>query len=327
MRHSLPIFILYFLLLGACDGFEDLERTYDITPDEHYRPLIMNAQIDAGKQEHTVWFHTGSAGWATPSAVSDLTVRINGAVISEGPSEAGSKSFAATFHPGDVVRFDATEGDETVSAEVIVPEPVAIIAAEAVATTDWNRLDCRLTLQDPPGEQNRYRLGADYEVRYRKNYTDGRVEECVQCGAMELDTSDEPLISTGYTTDENDFNSLLVPENTWSTFTDSAFDGQQATLRFSASSSLFGVDWEWVLSSEPMMPGEEYTVSNVRTGVLLKLYSLSDDQYQYLKSITQLEAYDYDFNFLIEPVPLPTNVAGGLGFVAIDMPAVARIEL
>ena len=56
------------------------------------------------------------------------------------------------------------------------------------------------------------------------------------------------------------------------------------------------------------------------------MYGISQDQYQYLKAVTQMEFSGSDFNFLVEPIPLPTNVTGGLGLVAVDMPAAVRVE-
>ena len=60
--------------------------------------------------------------------------------------------------------------------------------------------------------------------------------------------------------------------------------------------------------------------------VYLKVYSISEDQYRYLKAATSLEYNDFDLNFLVEPVLLPSNVSGGLGMVAIDMPTYVEYE-
>lgn len=318
------------LLSVACDSFEDLERTYDITPDESFHPLIMNAQLDAGQEIHTVWLHLGGPDKTTPATVPDLSVTVNGAPVFQGETELGSQVFQTAFHPGDRVRFEARGG--SVYSEVTVPSPAKIVAAEAVNSDEENLLKCRVTLRDEGGQKNWYRLGAVLEVRYKKHYPDERVEDCIIQRALDesdIDTSDDAVISSGYSTSDVDFNSLLVPENAWHIFDDSAFDGREVTLKPSISSFFINADWKYYLYNY-YGPGEEYDgteISDVQKVLLLKVYSLTEQQYLYLRAVTQLDYYGYDFNFLVEPVPLPTNVEGGLGIVAIDMPAVARIEL
>ena len=53
--------------------------------------------------------------------------------------------------------------------------------------------------------------------------------------------------------------------------------------------------------------------------IRIRLHALTEDTYRYLQALNCLEDDDYD-NALMEPVSLPCNVQGGIGFVSVSTP-------
>jgi hypothetical protein len=47
------------------------------------------------------------------------------------------------------------------------------------------------------------------------------------------------------------------------------------------------------------------------------LESISREEYNYLNALNNLENFGYTSQVIVEPTTLPTNVNGGLGFVAV----------
>ena len=78
----------------------------------------------------------------------------------------------------------------------------------------------------------------------------------------------------------------------------------------------YNEEGQWV---EPEMPeGWSY-----KTNILVRLYSISQYQYIYLKA---LDLSDLGMLFS-EPVSIPTNVEGGMGFVNVDSYKEIRLDL
>ena len=51
--------------------------------------------------------------------------------------------------------------------------------------------------------------------------------------------------------------------------------------------------------------------------ITVSIYSLTEEQYRYQKALNTLDDENYE-EVLMEPVSIPTNVTGGLGFVGAD---------
>ena len=59
---------------------------------------------------------------------------------------------------------------------------------------------------------------------------------------------------------------------------------------------------------------EPYLRRNTAT---IRIMTLTEPYYRYLRALNCIESEDYDENFM-EPVIIPTNVVGGLGFVGVS---------
>lgn len=321
------LYLSILLLLGACTSLDDLTRTYDITPEDTGNPLIMNAQMDAGADTQTVFFHTGHPDEATLTAVSRFCVKVNGTTVAEGASETGSPTFSAAFHPGDRVEMEARANDgRSVRAETVVPAPLSILSQEVQISED-EMMQCRLRVADRPGEKNWYRLGVWVQTSYDRQLPERPYEHLVFLSESNLvNISGDPILSSGYSSGEEDDGllGLMQPENGWMIFNDQAFTDGEATLHF----SLYVPEiffFRYLRNN-----GKDYDgnpVKNVELNLILKVYSLSEDQYRYLKAVNAMDYYSYDFNFLSEPITLPTNVEGGLGLVTVDYPASVMVGI
>ena len=60
--------------------------------------------------------------------------------------------------------------------------------------------------------------------------------------------------------------------------------------------------------------------------ITVRLLSITEAEYRYLKALNCLDDGDYD-NTLMEPISLPCNVIGGLGFVGVCSESRVIIEL
>ena len=69
------------------------------------------------------------------------------------------------------------------------------------------------------------------------------------------------------------------------------------------------------LSNNGITYGKTYCTQSI----LIRLLNLTADYYRYLKALNCLDDDDYDTT-LMEPVSLPCNVSGGIGFVGIATP-------
>ena len=238
---------------------------------------------------------------------------------------AGSANESAQAGSISSIRICSTAGSRTVSAEVTVPEKPEILSCEGVLSD--GTMICHVTLRDKPGVKNWYRISVDESLAYDHYSRYGLISHQEEYNhSRDIDTSHDPVISSGYTSEGNDLFSAMVPENTWHIFSDDGFEGKEVTLRVDIP---VGSLRERIAQLKDWNEnnGEDYEeFQNIEGSFILKVCAISQDQYQYLKAVTQMEFSGSDFNFLVEPIPLPTNITGGLGLVAVDMPAAVRIE-
>lgn len=189
----------------------------------------------------------------------------------------------------------------------------------------WHEL--RVTLQDIPSEDSFYRL--DVDIVY--TLTDG---EEVKTGAfgVSVDTSSEPVLSSASSSNGGLLDALVEESNRYNAFTDNVFKDKEYTLKLffrenqvSYARQYYSVyDTEWTevevtdektgqtytkYVPEPLPDGVTY-----ETKMRVRLYSISHEQYIYLKAL----GLDDIAIFFSEPISIPSNVNDGMGFVSID---------
>lgn len=320
---SYKLHVACVLLISVMAG-TSCKKTIDITLNDDDAVVVMNAFFDAGRDSHLISIYSSRNGDATPVAASSLTIACGDEILHTGSSQIGGDVLHAAFHAGDRLTIEAVTDSRTVRAEALVPEKPLIVSCETNLSDET--LICYVTLKDKAGEKNWYRISADRYVTFDRynRYGGFTGTQYMPEYDIEVDTSGDPIISAGFSTDDDDAFSAVVPENEWHIFSDEGFSGESVTLRIDVPIwSLKRVLWSLKESAD----SGDMEIRNVSASVAVKVYSLSEISYRYLKAATQIQAYGDDFSFLTEPVSLPGNVRGGLGIFAVDMPEYVTISL
>ncbi len=315
MKYSVYTIILSVLMIfSSCSK---LTRTYYIDNFDDEDVLVMNSQIDAGADKHDIHLNQCSRSEVKLAYKPVYEVVVNGSTVHSGESS----DFEYKFKPGDNVIVESVCEGRRLHSEVTVPQPPVILSHEHTFTD--KDISLYFTIKDRPGEKNWYRVVAEMEESYDfKDYTGEIIHECRR-DRLSMDTTCDPIITNGFSREGEDIFSDLMPENKYAIFSDRDFADDSARLRVDISKSSVDYYYEYGKSLREYNREE---VLDYQAKVFITVYAISEDQYRYLKAATSLEYNDFDLNFLIEPVLLPTNVSGGLGMVAVDMPISVEYE-
>jgi hypothetical protein len=270
-------------------------------------------------------------------------------------SETRSRyDFDYTFSPGDVITVTASDGKHpTAQATASVPLTPVLKNVEIVHNVphsssnsfldidfggyteptpyypyedspypidSWHQL--KITLQDLPGDTY-YRL----EVFVEYEIDDGETKQNGQNG-ISPDVSSEPVLSPATNSEGGLLEAILEESNRYNIFSDDLFKDKEYTLNLFFSENYvfylrqYYTDYyyneetgEW----EPQPVPENLTY---KTKMVVRLYAISHEQYIYLKA---LDLGDLAM-FFSEPVSIPSNVEGGMGFVTIDNNVETRLD-
>lgn len=246
------------------------------------------------------------------------------------------------FHPGDRIRLEATAegGEYRASSEVIVPQPVQSIQVDTCITKilqsnsmrDYRRI--LVTLDDLPNEKNYYRLDVQNNYRVSAQYPvpslneDGSpvVDEygmslywhrdtVFNYTDRELINREDIILTDGHIShsDQDEENEMFPTiDNKYNIFTDNQFSNSSATLKVYTALQLDYLGGYSNVHSTPL-------------SCTVRLLSISKEEYLYLKGLNCLDDGDYDTT-LMEPVSIPSNVQGGLGFVGVSAQAKVNME-
>ena len=339
------IYTALALIAAACTSTEYID-VEELEPE-----LVLNAQMTTGSALHHIHLSSSTRSMVKAEHGATVSVTYNDSPVPETLTEddtegrtSASYSYTKELKAGDQLTVTAKSGSKTVTANVTVPEAPILLDASVQtdvqhATPDgifdigytepggvyympedapypyetWHLL--KVDMKDLPGDSY-YRIGA-YVVTnlYDEN---GITKESNQ-RPIWLDTSAEPVFGAA-STSGGMLDALAEGDNSYNLFTDSVFADKDYTLKLYfqevqiASSRKYlsytqnpeTGEWE-----EQTTPPEGYTYEAY---ILVKLFSISFDQYIYLKAL----GLD-DMGFLFsEPVSIPSNVEGGLGFVSVD---------
>lgn len=350
MKLHLIIYVAFIGLLTAC------EHEIPFTPKTTEPQLIMNALLDAGKPENEVFLHLNEGQSIGRLHEATLTLFVNGQ-IAETPRAltaeeiCGSpddypegttiiyesiryKLFRLTtaFRPGDHIRLEATaeEGKYHVSAEVTVPQPVESLHVDTcVANLREYRgytphRQYKITLQDRPNEKNYYRLDIWNDLTFRCEWDEywqpegETLKEAIvpMNRETEIINREDVILTDGHPTNYDDEENELFPiiSNQYNIFTDNTFRDSHATLKVYTPLYL------------EKRPSHIYQRLYRQQTITVRLLSLTEETYRYMKALNCLEDGDYD-ETLMEPICLPSNVTDGLGFVGACSEARVTFEI
>ena len=133
------------------------------------------------------------------------------------------------------------------------------------------------------------------------------------------------MLNDGYQTESSATDDLfadMMPYNMTKVFSDRFFKDSDCnvTVRFVWNSKyMFLGKWDGYRGH----PAESVTKKST---ILVRLMSIGKDYYDYLRAVNSFYPSEFEYNPFIEPVEIPSNVEGGLGFIgagsAYDYPVV-----
>ena len=247
------------------------------------------------------------------------------------------KKFRLTtaLHPGDNIRLEAMaeNGLYHVSAEVIVPHPVESLHVDTclsylrVYNGQALYRQFKITLHDRPNEKNYYRLEVLNDISYRCEYREYAKDEngnliesengydwvytmkdtLITEHQTEIINREDVILTDGHPTSYDDEENEMFPtiKNKYNIFTDNRFSNSSATLKVYTNPF-----------DDFFTPDIYYNRIHRNHTITVRILRLSEAEYRYLRALNALSDDDYD-EALMEPVSLPSNVTGGLGFVGI----------
>ena len=325
MKKTLPILAFLALFAGACTN--PLETGFYQAPEV----IILNAMLRTDDTVHFALVSRGLADDVLPAPDAQLRCFVNGTLVSEGtfsPYESSTYAsrfnFQASIQPGDEVRLEAVDGSLRASATVTAPEAAPIVAVDTAYVKDSpyytpEAMRCRLRLQDLPGQDNWYRL----VVMNEKNRTDSlhyydyREQQFVNFGFME-----DPILRDGYLRDSDKGNDIMqlfagisIP-NAYCTFKDVSFADSSAEVEIhlkDPGNSVYAVDKSYDPETQAFVPNRVTLTVSLR----FTLLTITKEEYDYLTQLNKSLYSSLDLGPLEEPVHIPGNVEGGLGFVSV----------
>ena len=310
-------FILLTVLLATASCENELPFSVKDNPPK----LVMNALINADSLTNVLYLNLTGRGYAAHVENATVEVRVNGQ-LSESlrplpPQAEGDTqcrfNISGKFSPGDVVRIDALtdDGQHHAWAEVTVPQrpyEIADIDTLTVPLTQYyytqNYLRYKIHIKDRPDENNYYRLIMDKQTTVKDyNYEiDEYVTQTIH--RYHFISREDVVLTDGQPTnsDDEDNGMFDTVKNIYGVFDDSRFKNTSYTL---------------TVYNQTNVEGLPKYGTNVKMDIIVRLLSITETEYYYLKALnlTDSDAYDETIN---EPIKYPGNVHGGVGIVGIS---------
>lgn len=281
--------------------------------------LIMNALISSDNQEDTLYLSMTGQIHTTPVTDATVEVRVNEQLIETVYARPVNRTdeypnqyiITSTFKPGDIVRIDAmtADGQHHAWAEETVPYPIETIEKVDTATrymTNNNYmqkyLQYKIKFHDRPNERNYYRLIVEeHTVEQRK--TETNKDTTVTYLSYDFINREDVVLTDGQPTTNQDANNGLfeVAENVYNVFDDSRFTNTSYTMTVYNRANV-DYSWNW------------HKVTHAKVDVVIRILSITETEYYYLKSLNALDSGSYDES-VGEPIRFPSNVNGGTGIV------------
>ncbi len=324
--------LLAGILCSSCTEYIRIDR--DPLEDK----LDILALMHSSDTEHFVYVKVSNDHGLT-SAEEDavVTCTINdGAPIHAGwckSGEMGKFSFEAGFMPGDRVRIDARYNGMHAWSEVVVPQPVDIELIDTAKRIEYEDNEKKtdvfvnIRIRDIKGEESHYRVGdMRHELRHifhqwpEEDGTPRPDEErvFVRTDNSKTEIGSDPVLNDDYMMDTggNDYVAWMNPTNFYRIFTDKHFADDAAEVQVT-----FGEhDLETFYSLYFGLP-EHLKETEVFSTAHIVIEHITPAAYRYYKAlnVARTDQFHSYGGLIMEPVTIPCNVEGGIGFVNISM--------
>lgn len=297
--------------------------------------IVLNASLRTDRTEHVVWLSKSRADGIVKLSDARLHCYINGKLVAEAeevetsPFESASRYlFSAQIQPGDEVRLEASQGALKASATAVAPRPATLAGVDTVSIArspyysvgnyDCPALSCKLRLQDLPDQPNWYRLFVRYE-----EYETEHPEYLNEC-SIEFGFNRDPILSEGKlpSLKENALQELLdalTEVNTYCKFRDTEFADKTAEVEIQIRNTEFEHFIHAYYEPEVGLPPRE-------KNLYFDFITISKEEYDYLVQYEKAHS-GADIAILQEPVHIPSNVEGGMGFFTVSSVSSRAIRL
>ena len=349
---------LLFVLTAACTNYID----YDFGKEEA-RPMVQG-WLDTASEEQTVRISLSEAGLVKPVEDARVVCTVNGKEVADvsrhfesqvpqpgmRPSELLlsrqlSVSFPLSLRPGDRVQlsFEANQGAyKAASAELTVPEPVTISRFDTARVTVRyvDRTDRYLQLladvPDRKGEDNWYSISLREISEGTYAFRDGGPDISVSVDLpRHISEMDDPILLDGNRNSSGGFELFdFSGDGVFACFSDSQFRDATAHLKMNAFSSWNneGADFENLAKElrrtydSDKLAARGFVSCTARHWLEVRLSHCTQETYSYLRALRTVSSSSYRPD-IMEPLVIPSNIEGGVGFVGVVNTASARIEL
>ncbi len=240
--------------------------------------------------------------------VDTLTEYLEYGVTNKTIYNSGNYFGETTIEAGKTYRLEVScDGLNTVNCETTVPIPVQITNVDTsstefeAATYQYTLLTFTFTFTDEGSTNNFYRMRTDNIIGNPLGYHES--DTTIYTDTIIISFTENAGFSTSdpiFNDNNNEANEIVMgaPVNQYAIFTDGNIDGAEYNLKISYS---------YLTSNEYQTPGSFNTKK-------FFLSSLSEEYYNYLNSANYHFWYDEDY--FSEPVPVYSNVEGGMGIWA-----------
>ncbi len=328
MRKTIYIILIAIAALVSCT------KDYPLNREPIEDVLTVQANLHSADSSHLVYVHvSGINGIEDVGESAAVKCSVNGVGVSVGPHEIWGKTgvyeFEYDFEPGDKVRLDVEYEGMHAYSETVVPQRIEMELVDTVQRVEYYdygdgttgksmELFLKVRIKDRPGEKTYFRLGDMRHLLrtyYWKKGDDGHLlpDPVVQDSwkiysdrnGWELGSN--PVLHDDYmVTDEDDLLSAINPTNYYRVFSDKLFVDSEVIVEFS-----FHEDWlnhfVWYSSVS-----ETYSILTV------SMEHIDYETYNYWKALNSEMMGSYG-GLIMEPVIIPNNIVGGIGYFSISM--------
>lgn len=310
-----------FILLIALLTTVSCENELPFNVKDNPPKLVMNALINADSLSNVLFLNFTGRNNAAHVTGATVEVYINGE-LSESLRPLPPKqeedmqcrfNITGKFNPGDIVRIDARtdDGQYHAWAEVTVPQrPNEIMDIDTMTVPlsrynyIQNYLRYKINIKDRPNEDNYYRLIVDKQTMV-KSYDEETSDFITQTTHHYNFISREDVVLTDGqpTTSDDEENGMFdTVNNIYGVFDDTRFkDASYIMTVYNQTDSEFFTEYD----------------SDVNTDVVVRLLSITEIEYYYLKALNLIDTDAYD-ETIDEPIKFPGNVQGGVGIIGIS---------
>ena len=311
------------LALALCACTTEL----DYISDRDSELIVLNASLRTDRTDHVVWLSKSRADGIVKLSDARLRCYINGKLVAEAeeeatnPTESASRYlFSAQIQPGDEVRLEASQGGLKASATAVAPRPATLVGVDTVSIASspyfvggnktYPHLACKLGLQDLPDQPNWFRLF----VHCVENPVD--IPEYKNDRSIKFGFNRDPILNEGkLQLDDYSFallSTLTYEQTTYCKFRDTEFADKTAEVEIHIDFT----DIHSFISDHPLMEENIY----------FDFLTISKEEYDYLVQYEKANS-DPDLAMLHEPVHIPSNVEGGMGFFSVAAVSTRSIRI